>query len=330
MKKRSAQLILWIVLIVISISTLFVLLRNGAERTRRNIDYAFKEAIRKDYHDRLSYAIYYHSCPMSPEVRMYLAAPPLDKKIKGYTLKTRKGNTIYTFKDSLDEKTVKPWMGQGILSQVRPIKPNELNAIFRDILSKHDITGKTGVVCYLKKVSSYSSADSIVPLSAYCTPRYTLDITGGVKVQAWVDADFITIWKSADTTILWFFVELMIVAGLFILYRKRKKAHVRLEESSVFVQEGILIDLDKQELHIDGVSCGIQKLDLTLLHLFWGREGACVDREEIKQVFWPTDDNANEKIDAHIKMIRKILRDFPQYQLVTVRGKGYYLVCPNR
>ena len=43
---------------------------------------------------------------------------------------------------------------------------------------------------------------------------------------------------------------------------------------------------------------------------------------------WPTDDNANEKIDAHIKSIRKVLKEFQEYKLITVRGKGYYLRIP--
>jgi DNA-binding winged helix-turn-helix (wHTH) protein len=67
------------------------------------------------------------------------------------------------------------------------------------------------------------------------------------------------------------------------------------------------------------------KLDLALLEMLYERKGECVTREEIKQQFWPTDANASEKIDTHIKTIRKTLKDFPQYQVVNVRGKGYYL-----
>ena len=94
--------------------------------------------------------------------------------------------------------------------------------------------------------------------------------------------------------------------------------------------QGIDIDLDKQSLRIDGSPCTIQKLDLALLDILHRNMGQCVAREQIKQAFWPTDDNANEKIDTHIKTIRKVLRDFPRYRLVTVRGKGYYLECTLR
>ena len=47
-----------------------------------------------------------------------------------------------SFKDSLDEQTAKRMLNQYILSQLKPIKPDELNATFRKILSDHDITGK--------------------------------------------------------------------------------------------------------------------------------------------------------------------------------------------
>ena len=64
----------------------------------------------------------------------------------------------------------------------------------------------------------------------------------------------------------------------------------------------------------------VQSLNL----IYCERQGKCLTREEIKQEFWPKDVNAGEKIDTHIKTIRKILKDFPRYQVVTVRGKGYY------
>ena len=87
----------------------------------------------------------------------------------------------------------------------------------------------------------------------------------------------------------------------------------------------ICFDMEKQEAIINGIPCTITKLDLILFKMLHEKNGECLTREEIKQSFWPTDDNASEKIDVHISNIRKILKDFPQYQVITVRGKGYYL-----
>ena len=38
-------------------------------------------------------------------------------------------------------------------------------------------------------------------------------------------------------------------------------------------------------------------------------------------------DQADEKLETHIQIIRKVLQDFPDYRIVTVKGRGYYLKC---
>ena len=118
---------------------------------------------------------------------MYTIAPSLHQKVKSYTIRTRQGKTIYTFKDSLDEQTAKRMLNQYILSQLKPIKPDELNATFRKILSDHGITGRTGTIYYNKSISQHSDQSSAIPRTAYNTPRYIVDITQNIKVQAWVN-----------------------------------------------------------------------------------------------------------------------------------------------
>ena len=59
------------------------------------------------------------------------------------------------------------------------------------------------------------------------------------------------------------------------------------------------------------------------------KQELCVSREENKKrvsglrMIMPM-----KKIDAHIKSIRKVLKEFQEYKLITVRGKGYYLRIP--
>ena len=251
---------------------------------------------------------------------MYTIAPSLHQKVKSYTIRTRQGKTIYTFKDSLDEQTAKRMLNQYILSQLKPIKPDELNATFRKILSDHGITGRTGTIYYNKSISQHSDQSSAIPRTAYNTPRYIVDITQNIKVQAWVNYDFKTILRHIDNTLFWLIGQLMILIFILIFLKKEKGTQTLLTRMN--------IDMEKQELYIGNKKCNIQKLDLTLLNMLYERAGTCVSREEIKKSFWPTDDNANEKIDAHIKSIRKVLKEFQEYKLITVRGKGYYLRIP--
>lgn len=300
--------------------TVYIAFHNSTERVKDKIDYAFKSAITEDYNERLAYISYYHPEPTNWDIKMYAIAPGLHRKVKSYTIRTKQGKTIYTFKDSLDEQIAKRMLNQYILSELKPIKTDELNAIFKRILSGYNITGKTGIIYYNENLSQCNSQDSNISPTAYYTPRYILDITQRIQAQAWVDYNFKTILKHTDSTIFWFIGQLIIIACILIFYKKEKNAK---ETPALMV-----IDMKKQELHIGEKNCNIQKLDLTLLNMLHEKAGTCVSREEIKQSFWPTDDNANEKIDAHIKTIRKILKEFPEFKLVTVRGKGYYLTIP--
>ena len=113
---------------------------------------------------------------------------------------------------------------------------------------------------------------------------------------------------------------LVLFAGgvlLYLRYKKRQKKPAK----------GLYIDLTHQVLLIDGIQCAISRLDLQILHQLWEKNGECVDREAITSVCWPHDPQANEKLEAHIQTIRKVLQDFPDYRIVTVKGRGYYLKC---
>lgn len=320
MKRAKTHIILFMAVTITVLYTVYIAFHNSAERVNTQIDHAFKSAITEDYNERLAYISYYHPEPTNWDIKMYTIAPSLHQKVKSYTIRTRQGKTIYTSKDSLDEQTAKRMLNQYILSQLKPIKPDELNATFRKILSDHGITGRTGTIYYNKSISQHSGQSSAIPRTAYNTPRYIVDITQNIKVQAWVNYDFKTILRHIDNTLFWLIGQLMILIFILIFLKKEKDTQTLLTRMN--------IDMEKQELYIGNKKCNIQKLDLTLLNMLYERAGICVSREEIKKSFWPTDDNANEKIDAHIKSIRKVLKEFQEYKLITVRGKGYYLRIP--
>ena len=94
-------------------------------------------------------------------------------------------------------------------------------------------------------------------------------------------------------------------------------------------EKGLYIDLKQQILLIDGMQCAISSLDLQLLYLLWEKKGECVNREDLKTACWPHDPQADEKLDAHIQTIRKVLQDFPDYRISTARGRGYYLTTAS-
>ena len=297
---------------------------SSRKRIEATVDDAFKQAIEQDYQNRKSYLTRnVWTNRLSNDVKDYALSVSADRKIGSYSLRTRSGITTYQFKDSVNEEVAKRLLNQYLLDGICRLNPSQLKTIFQQRLRAKEMDMPVGVLCLRESQRYWSEADSIVPKGAYSTSRQVLDIAGKIKVQAWADYDMALMFRHLDPVV---YVLLLLMTGMLMwIWPSRKKSVEEMEETTEEISQGIWIDLEKQELTIDGVSCSIAKLDLQLLSMLCEQQGECLTREEIKQKFWPTDDNAGEKIDTHIKTIRKMLKDFPRYQVVTVRGKGYYL-----
>lgn len=297
---------------------------SSRKRIEATVDDAFKQAIEQDYQNRKSY--FTRNTLMnrlSDPARDYALSVSTNRKIGSYSLRTRSGILTYQFKDSVNEEVAKRLLNQHLMDEICKLNPSQLKTIFQQRLKEKNMEMPVGVLCLRESQRYWSEADSIVPEDAYSTSRQVLDIAGKIKVQAWADYDTALLFRHLDPVV---YVLLLLMTGMLMwIWPSRKKSVEEMEETTEEIPQGIRIDHEKQELTIDGVSCSIAKLDLQLLSILCERQGECLTREEIKHKFWPTDDNAGEKIDTHIKTIRKMLKDFPRYQVVTVRGKGYYL-----
>ena len=262
MKRAKTHIILFMAVTITVLYTVYIAFHNSAERVNTQIDHAFKSAITEDYNERLSYISYYHPEPTNWDIKMYTIAPSLHQKVKSYTIRTRQGKTIYTFKDSLDEQTAKRMLNQYILSQLKPISPMSLNATFRKILSDHGITGRTGTIYYNKSISQHSDQSSAIPRTAYNTPRYIVDITQNIKVQAWVNYDFKNYLRHIDNTL--FLAHRTIDDSYFpcSFFLKRK----RILQTLLALMN---IDMEKQELYIETKSATFKKWNLTLLNMLF-------------------------------------------------------------
>lgn len=293
-------------------------------RIESAIDEAFKQAIEQDYQHRKSYLTRNMSDRLSFSTRDYALAPTFDRKISNYTIRTHTGITTYQFKDSVNEEVAKRLLNQHLLKDAHPLHPNQLKSYFQKQLKEKEIEGECGILYIRDNMYLWSEADSMVPRQAYSTPRRTLDIAGNQKVQAWSDYGWSTLFHHLDPVAFVFLLLIIIILMRVWVNTRKQEESASAEEAETNVR-GIVIDMEKQELTIDGIPCAIAKFDLTLLQMLHERDGNCLTREEIKLQFWPTDENADEKIDTHIKTIRKTLKEFPEYQVITVRGKGYYL-----
>ena len=310
--------------VMLLLSVVLTAFHSSRKRIEATIDDTFKQAIEQDYQNRKSYFTRNTLVNrLSDNARDYALSVSADRKIGSYSLRTRSGIMTYQFKDSVNEEVAKRLLNQHLMDEICKLNPSQLKTIFQQRLKEKNMEMPVGVLCLRESQRYWSEADSIVPEDAYSTSRQVLDIAGKIKVQAWADYDTALLFRHLDPVV---YVLLLLMTGMLMwIWPSRKKSVEEMEETTEEIPQGIRIDHEKQELTIDGVSCSIAKLDLQLLSMLCEQQGECLTREEIKQKFWPTDDNAGEKIDTHIKTIRKMLKDFPRYQVVTVRGKGYYL-----
>ena len=316
MENRNFIRIVGAMLLLCIVATAF---HGSQKRIESAIDDAFKQAIEQDYQHRKSYLTRNIASHLTYSVREYALSPSFDRKISNYTLRSRSGITTYQFKDSTNEETAKRLLTQHLLRNVKPLAPDQLKSYFQKQLKEKGLESHAGILYICDNIHHWSEGDSIVPSKAYSTPRRTLDITGNQKVQAWVEYGWGALFRNLDP-VTYIFLLLIIGIGMYIWPARKRPTEIEDVPAS-----DLIIDMDKLEITINGTLCTIPKLDMSILQMLHEKNGECLTREEIKEAFWPIDENASEKIDAHISNIRRFLKDFPQYQVITVRGKGYYL-----
>lgn len=317
MKKRTTTLLFAAIFFLACIAICGIALRCSQTQVHTAINEALREAERLHYEDRLNTFQTDTRLYVDPALKAYLLAPIANRKIKSYTLQTLEKKTTYVFQDSLPEATARKMLNEYLLDDILPADAEQINQLFQAQLAQKHISGMAGVFYTHAQHHSQTRAGILPTASAYRTPVYRLDLTHSLQLQGWTDYDFPTLLRYIPMTCYVAFCLMLIAGGvlLYLLYRKRQKKPAK----------GLYIDLTHQVLLIDGIQCAIPRLDLQILHQLWEKNGECVDRKDIQATCWPHDTQADEKLETHIQIIRKVLQDFPDYRIVTVKGRGYYL-----
>ena len=319
MKKRTTTLLFAAVFFLACIAICDIAFRCSRTQVHTAINKALREAERLHYEDRLNTFQTDNRLFVDPALKAYLLASIANRKIKSYTLQTLEKKTTYVFQDSIPEATARKLLNEYLLDDILPVNAEQINQLFQAQLAQRHISGMAGVFYIHTQARTQTRAGILPTASAYRTPVYQLDLTHNLQLQGWADYDFLTLLRYVPVAYYSTFFLVLLVGGilLYLRYKKRQKKPAK----------GLYIDLMHQALLIDGIQCAISRLDLQILHQLWTKNGECVNREEITATCWPDDAEANEKLETHIQTIRKVLQDFPDYRIVTVKGRGYYLKC---
>ncbi len=83
----------------------------------------------------------------------------------------------------------------------------------------------------------------------------------------------------------------------------------------------------QQALKIDGESTSLTAKEASLLKMLAERKGQTLDRTEALKTIWHNDSYFNARsMDVYITKLRKLLRQDPRLQILSIRGEGFKLV----
>ena len=96
------------------------------------------------------------------------------------------------------------------------------------------------------------------------------------------------------------------------------------EEAHLITYQGIVMNLDKKTVAIDGEEIAFTKTEFELLHLLLNERGRVFSRQELIDRVWPKDVLVLDRtVDVNITRLRKKIGRFAKC-IVTRPGFGYY------
>ena len=114
------------------------------------------------------------------------------------------------------------------------------------------------------------------------------------------------------------------LAGHVWLVLRRTATENEEEEAHLITYQGIVMNLDKKTVAIDGEEIAFTKTEFELLHLLLDERGRVFSRQELIDRVWPKDVLVLDRtVDVNITRLRKKIGRFAKC-IVTRLGFGYY------
>lgn len=277
---------------------------------------SLREAINIDYQERLN--------------KILVSYRPLGRKVKGVQIEYGDSLEIIYFEDSTHESLATQLANQYVMTRIIPVNPDNFNKIFQEEWEKNGVSAaKTGIIYRYNKKKVFSDNDSISFQKALVTPVQAIDAKRTAGVQAWAMIHWTEIVKHTTPKVLWSIIAYFIVLIWVSLSFLKKPQEKETPANPDYIQLGkMTLKLESKKLYIGDRLCHIAPADFNLLELFIKTPKHLLTKEDIKNAFWPKDNNPENKIYSHISTLKSSLKDFPEYQIVTEKG-GYRLVISS-
>lgn len=217
-----------------------------------------------------------------------------------------------------------PNLGQ-ILQEYLQVKGYTIHLAVNGLLGLHAFEQETFDLCLLDvmlpQMDGFTLAEKIkerneqVPIIFLTAKSLKEDTLNGLRLGA---DDYIT--KP-------FSLEELLLRIQAILRRSSRGAAVNTPAEGPLQIGRYVFMPQQQELKIEGESTSLTAKEAALLKMLADRKGQTLDRTDALNAIWHNDSYFNARsMDVYITKLRKLLRQDPRLQILSVRGEGFKLV----
>lgn len=333
-------------LFIAGIITVSFAQKTGKENIRPIVENALSQTIDTDYYRRIYQDFRYEK------------GKGVGRKIKGVQIQTGEGLENILFEDSIEEERGLQLVNQYMFTKINPLKPHDFNLIFQEELAQRGVTGKTGAIYYYENIAHSSEENLEIISSAIQSDKTFIDAKKTAAVKVWVECNLFTTLRHSSPLPIGLLALNAVILIIYIALITRKRHRQKTQEfhrtpyititanekqttdpevlPSIEIpilsvaEKGIRIDKKNRTAYIDGKILPTTPMTFSIFLLLSENIEKPITRQQIEQELWENADKETEavvgnRLHQNISKLRKALKDFPQYEIVGGKGKGYKL-----
>lgn len=336
-------------LFIVGIIIIPLTLKAGKENIRPIVEETLSQAIDMDYNRRKNKEFH------------FTTGTGLGRKMKSIKIQTGEGLENIIFEDSLEEERAYQLVNQYMFTKTNPLQPHDLNEILHEELMKKGVNGRAGVIYYYEDIAHSSEENPKIISSAIQSGKIFIDIKKTAAVKAWVDCNLLTCLRHSSSIALGMLALYTFLFFLYIMFITRRafrpknqvmekptciiipandttigKHTTDVDETPLFSfnEKGIKIDPKNRQAYIDGKLLQTTPMTFSIFQLLVENMERPVTRQLLEKKLWENPEKEEDtaianRIHQNISKLRKVLKEFPQYEIVGGKGKGYKLILTS-
>ncbi len=214
---------------------------------------------------------------------------------------------------------------------------HRLDSILQIELQKHNILAQTAIAYtdHINDTTCYSSDDSSLYRSTWCTPPITLGIRGEITLQGFARPKVLSIIGKDSKSFAIVFIAWVITTGMILFFtflnKKRVPVTVQLTGNQCQITGDILLDADQRLIVYHGSEIKLTKQLFTLFESLWTRPDHYASYEYLAYTLFESKDLAKveNRLAKSVHRLREVIQDIPELEIDNMPNQGYRILFKN-